>query len=282
MTVKREEVKQVSKQWVHENCKNITTRDMGLLKTLFNNRRRLLRRDQVEVLYPRFASTDRLNKRLKALYNLHIIDRIYPVMGAGKGSSKQHICLDKAGMILLELEKYNKPIITNSAGDKALFSGWEHKIRINDYECILTQLTQEYDIKILSYVVEEPVQFRGTKIIPDITCLLSYNGKGYLFFIEVDMGTEDLGVVKNKLDNYVEYYLSKAWIKEEWNSKFKEPKFPRIMFYTNESAKRVKSISSLNESGSVKFSYGSHSQFRTDVMELLGIQSNQKGVLINE
>jgi hypothetical protein len=259
----RQEVKQVTKQWVRENCKNITDRDMGLLRLIYNNKRRLLRRDQIEILYPEFASTDRLNKRIKLLYNLHVIDKIYPQVGLGEGSSKQHICLDKAGLILLDVEKYNKPITTDPSGSKSLPLGWEHKVLINDYECWITQAIKELGGSIVDYRVEEPLPYGDTKVIPDIFCMLKSKGKGYLFFIEVDLGTEDLPYVKGKIDNYGSYYLSKQWTKQDWAKMFKTPAFPRILFLTeNGKPKRMQALQEYTTEGALRFHYGHHRDFK--------------------
>ena len=95
----RPEIKQVTKQWVSENVKNINERDIGLLKLIYENKRRLLRRDQIQRLYPVFESISVLNRRIRKLYELYVLDRFYPKVGTGEGSSQQHICLDRAGLI---------------------------------------------------------------------------------------------------------------------------------------------------------------------------------------
>lgn len=265
MSVKydRPEIKQITRQWVMENYKNITPRDMGLLKVLFENNRRILRRDQIEVLYPTFASTDRLNKRLKQLYQMHVIDRIYPKVGLGQGSSKQHVCLDRAGCILLDLEKYNKPIGVVE-GIKYLPLGWEHKVLVNDYECEIVSWCRQNEASIRIYTSEAPLLYNDCKIIPDILCLLVKNGKGYLFFIEVDTGTEDMPYVKKKLDNYVDYYLSKTWTAESWSNLFKTPTFPRVIFLTEEGrTKRVTALQDYTKDISVRFHFGFHSHLQS-------------------
>lgn len=258
----RPEIKQITKQWVKENCKNITSRDLGLLKLLYENNRRILRRDQIETLYPEFASTDRLNKRLKLLYKMHVIDRVYPPVGIGKGSSQQHICLDRAGIILLGLEKYNKPVNYDLHGNKCFPLGWEHKLKINDYKCNITNICKTIGAKILMYNVEKPIAYNGKKLIPDIFCMLQYNNKGYLFFIEVDMGTEDIPYIKKKIDSYKELYLSKQWITQEWNKFFKNPTFPRVLFMTeNSRGKRLSTLRGYTSENPVRFIYDAHYNF---------------------
>lgn len=267
----RPEVKQITKQWVKENCKNITERDMSLLRTIYDNKRKLLRRDQLEILCPiPFASTDRLNKRLKTLFKLHIIDKIYPSVGLGEGSSKQYVCLDRAGLILLGIEKYNKPITTDYIGNRSLPLGWEHKVMINEYECYVQQITKALGGSILDYKVEEPIYFNDIKLIPDIFCFLKCNGKGYVFFIEVDMGTEDIPYIKNKLDVYRDLYLSHSWVNTDWCKKFKTPIFPRLMFITeNDRPKRVKTLQEYTKESSIRHYFGYHNEFEDMFIDII-------------
>lgn len=253
----RTEVKQITKQWVMENCKNITERDKGLLRLLSDNKRKLLRRDQIEQLYPEFASTDRLNKRIKTLFQMHVLDKIYPPVGIGEGSSKQHICLDRAGIILMELQKYIKPISIDTNGNRSLPLGWGHKVAINDYECLIRSLGAE----IVTYEVEQFYNYNDCKIIPDITCLIRCNGKGYLFFIEVDLGTEDIPYIKSKIDSYTDFYRSRAWINTPWAKLFKIPTFPRILLFTqNGREKRKATLQDYTKESALRWRFGFHSE----------------------
>ncbi|MMZ43633.1 hypothetical protein D1872_51970 [compost metagenome] len=252
-------VKQITKQWVKENCKSVTDRDIGLLRLLTENKRRLLRRDQIEILYPHFASTDRLNKRLRTLFHMHLIDKVYPPVGIGEGTSKQHICLDRAGAILLDLEKFNKII----GPARSLPLGWEHKVMLNTYECSIVQFLRDIKGDMILYEVEEPHQYGDSKLIPDILCLFKHNNKGYVFFIEVDMGTEDIPYIKSKLESYKDYYISQQWVTKPWARMFKTPTFPRVLFLTEDNRpKRISSLSEYTEGSSIRFMHGTHNQLR--------------------
>lgn len=265
----RPEVKQITKQWVRENCKNLTERDMGLLKVIHQHR--IIRRDQLQVLYPEFPSTDFLNKRLKMLYQKHLIDRIYPAVGLGKGSPKQHLCIDRAGAIVLEIEKFNKPIQTDADGLKSLPLGWEHRMMVNDYKCAIVESCKKVGAQLKMCTIEKPYLFNDTKIIPDITCLIIHKGKGYTFFIEVDLGTEDTAYIKRKVDNYKDYYLSKRWHTEKWAQVFKTPTFPQVLFFTeNGRIKRKNSIEEYTEGSSIGFVYGFHEHFKSSLINLIG------------
>lgn len=264
----RLDVKQVSKLWVQENCKNITQRDIGLLELL--SKRRLLRRDQIYRLYPKFASVDVLNKRLKMLYNKHVIDRIRPPVRQGEGSSQQYVCLDRAGIILLGLDKYNKPIYINNIGNKSLFLGWEHRVLINEYECIIKEVITRLGGRLLIYLSESPVMFNNTKLIPDIFILMSRNNKGYLMYIEIDQGTEDIPYVKNKLNSYMDYYISKRWLQEPWARVLSPPSFPGIYFFTQDNrSKRIATLQNYTSEKSVKFKFYFHSQLPLIIEDIL-------------
>lgn len=259
----RPEIKQVTKQWVRENCTNVTERDMGLLELLAD--RRILRRDQIQQLYPHFSSSDFLNKRLNILFKKHLIDKIYPTVGLGKGSAKQHICLDRAGMILLDKEGYTKPIRTDKDGNRSLPLGWEHTIMLNEYECQIRDFFNEPHSEIKYYYSETGVHFGDTRLIPDIFFLVKHKGKGYAFFVEVDLGTEDIPYVKKKFDTYVNYYASKRWVGDEWARLFKTPVFPRVLFFTeNGRSKRVNTLREYSKDLSVRFFVEEHNNlFKT-------------------
>ena len=264
----RPEVKQITRQWVRENCKNITERDLGLLKII--QQHRIIRRDQLQVLYPEFPSTDFLNKRLKMMYQKHLIDRIYPAVGLGKGSPKQHVCLDRAGAILLDLEKFNKPIQIDQQGVRSLPLGWEHRIALNQYKCSIVEVCKSLDAQLKLCWIERPYVYNDTKIIPDITCLILHKGKGHLFFLEVDLGTEDTLYIKKKTDNYKDYYVSKRWYNEKWAQVFKTPVFPQVLFFTeNGRAKRKNALEDYTRDSAVSFMYGFHEHFKSSLTNML-------------
>jgi hypothetical protein len=201
---------------------------------------------------------------------MHIVDKVYPSVGLGEGSSKQHICLDRAGIILLGLEKYNKPINTDREGNRSLPLGWEHKVALNDYECWIRKVVEELGGQITLYEVEEANPYLDSMLKPDVMCLIKYNGKGFLFFIEVDMGTEDVPYIKNKINSYVDYYASKQWTKRQWAKLFKTPTFPRVLFFTeNGRTKRINSLEEYTKDMSVRFIFGYHNNFREKLIDIL-------------
>jgi hypothetical protein len=265
---KRPEVKQITKEWVYNNCNNITERDMGLLRLLAD--KRVLKRDQIQRLYPEFASTERLNSRLKVLFNKHVIDRIVPPVPLGQGSAQQHICIDRAGIILLDIERYSKPIKYDSSGQRTLVDGFHHRVAINECECLIQEVLRELEGEMIYYETEEKCHFNDSYIKPDIVCIFKCKGKGYGFCIEVDMGTERLPVIKNKIDNYKDYYVSKQWAKKEWARVFKNPTFPRVLLLTkNGFTKRVNEMRHYTHGSMVRFLSGTHEDFTSIINSIL-------------
>lgn len=263
----RPEVKTITRQWVHDNCQYVTDRDMGLLRVLAQNK--LMKREHIQKLYPMFPSTDRLDKRLTDLYRLHVIDRVYPPKGLNKGTNQQHVCLDRAGVILLDLKRYNKPI-KDIDGIKTLPLGWRHMVSLTEYRCGIQEVCNEIRGKVLVYEVEQPHKFGQKTLKPDIFCLISIGGKGKLLFIEVDLGTEDVEYVKAKLDSYRDYYMSKAWVSLEWAKIFKTPIFPRVLLLTeNNRPKREKTLHDHVKESMLKYHIGSHETFKSILGDIL-------------
>lgn len=236
----RPEIKQVTKQWVSENCDHILVdRDWELLELL--DKYRLLRRDQIQALLPgAFPNEDRLQRRLKRLYELHIVDRICPKLGVGEGTSKQHVCLDRAGFMLLEKEQ-NK-YIQGKDGNKSLPSNWKHKIAIYDYEVLIRNIVESIGGEVIDRWVEDPIKHNNTSLIPDLMVVVKYK-RYHILAIEVDLCTEDVKTVRGKFENYKQCRHAGTWAHKDWATMFKNPVFPKILFFTNNGrAQRVERL----------------------------------------
>jgi hypothetical protein len=248
----RPEVKRITKEWVRDNCRSIVTdRDMEILKLLNAKKRRLLRRDQIQALLPGlFPNEDRLQRRLKQLYSYHIIDRICPKVGLGEGSSKQYICLDRAGVILLgeDYNEHNKMIVDND-GNKSLISGWRHRVAINDYEILVRDIVNGLGGKVLQHKTEKPVPYGNNTVIPDLFFMVHCDGRTSVFFVEVDRGSEDVPFLAKKFDKYRECFRYKQWMKMEWAKAYAKAygsvPFPKVLLFTEDGrSKRVESLRS--------------------------------------
>lgn len=70
------------------------------------------------------------NSRLRKLYRLQCINRFFPPIKQGKGSSKAHICLDRAGFKALKLEDFS------SYRYRKLPFNYKHKIAVANFRII--------------------------------------------------------------------------------------------------------------------------------------------------
>jgi hypothetical protein len=273
MRIDRPEIKHVSKAWVKDNCKtSLTDRDMDLLRLI--HKKQLLRRDQIQALLPgAFPNEDRLQKRLLKLYQMHIIDRICPKVGIGEGSSQQHVCVDRAGAILLDIQEGFNKFIQGTEGNKWLPQRWRHVVAINDYEILIRDIVRDMGGEVLYYTVEREIKYAHTCVKPDILCLIRWEGKPSLFIVEVDLDTEDMKTLKNKVHNYKACYLSGAWRNTKWARAFKtdRPPFPKILFFTEDDRpKRVKTLKEyVKDTGSVKFQADHHCNAREIIVDTI-------------
>ena len=262
--LERPEVKYVSHAWVENNCARLTERDIRLLRLIWQLR--LCSRSQVQAISPDFTHLSQqcliLNNRLRVLFEKYCVDRIFPSVPLYSGTSQAHYALDKAGAILLELKNWH-PIIKYKGGVRILPITARHTLFTNEIVKILTVLARENQVEILRLLRENENkrQFvsngRQYTLIPDLFIILRHINKGALAFIEVDMATEDLNVMKKKVENYNAYLYSNTW-KEEWKWS-KNPVFPKVFIIINNErnvTRRIKALRQLAQKSSVKFIIG--------------------------
>ncbi|MFW6243169.1 MAG: replication-relaxation family protein [bacterium] len=131
--------------------------------------------EQIRKLFYTGQHINNCNRRLRILYDLHCIDRYFPP--TEKGSSKQHIVIDRAGMLVIEKEctKINK-----------LPLHYRHYIAVNEF--VINLYKQGFGFGLREY------QVAGYKIdlyYPD-----------YKLAVEIDTGCE---VHKTLIDKAKKY-----------------------------------------------------------------------------
>lgn len=252
----RQEIHQVTRQWVQENCQNVTARDLHLGKMLL--KRRIMRRDQIQFLHPGFRDLAnpevQVNRRLRVLYDCHFIDRAFPAIAPGTGSSQAVVALDRAGAIMLEAPF--KRVIRHQRDGKGniqriLPPDYRHTLAIHDFEISLLKHCFATGTELLRWRIEYENQrrfvFNGEHVIrPDGFGIVRLpNGKGKAFFFEYDTGTEDYRCRNSfkrltaKLKAYAAYRDSGVWLQEDWGRMLKE--FPLLLFLT-EDKKRIEPL----------------------------------------
>lgn len=252
----RQEVHQVTRQWVQENCQNVTARDLHLGRMLL--KRRIMRRDQVQVLHPGFRDLAnpevQVNRRLRVLYDCHFIDRTFPQVAPGTGSSQAIVALDRAGAIMVGMPfkrviRHQRDIKGNI--QRILPLDYRHTLAIHDFEISLLQHCFATGTELLRWRIEHENQRRfmfGQEYVirPDGFGIVRLpNGKGKAFLFEYDTGTEDQRCrttfkrLTAKLKAYAAYRDSGVWLQEDWGRMLKE--FPPLIFLT-EDKKRIEPL----------------------------------------
>lgn len=250
----REEVAQVSRAWVDQNCRHrVTERDLQLARILV--RRRLLRRDQIGVLVPGFRGLSKVdalvNRRLRVLFDCHVLDRAFPRVLPGCGSSQAVVALDRAGAILLDAPF--KRLIRHEQDrsgriHRVLPLDYLHTLGVNDFEVSLVRWCLASSVELLRWRVDfenvRRFQFNGERQLrPDGFGILRYpDGSGKAFFLEYDTGSEDIRArnrfkkLTEKFKAYAAFKASGAWMQEDWARLLRD--FPLLVFLT-EDARRV-------------------------------------------
>lgn len=252
----REEVAQVTLDWVRTNCRNITNREKELLKII--EYRRILRRDHIPIIHEGYkdVSLTVLNRSINKLFHKLCIDKIHEQQEIMKGNTPAFLSLDRAGAILLSeylQEKipfkrrilHEKKIRDNRTMIfRKLPATYKHNHGVNCLEITTRLFCQKTNSELIRWDLEQdthrPFVYSEKEIIrPDAFCILRIADKPFLFFLEYDTGSENFGyrasfpTLKTKLRRYQYYMLSNSWKNERWFQLIKT-KFPPIIFVTEE------------------------------------------------
>lgn len=134
------------------------------------------------------------SNRLKKLFELGCIDRFFPMTPSGKGTEPVHVVLNLIGAKIIKHDgRFRRTILLNKS--------WRHTATVNEY---LSLMYKDYD----SYKIEDPLIWDETKIVPDI----KFFKDDKEIFVEVDMGTESIILLKDKISKYCDY---QRWANED-------------------------------------------------------------------
>lgn len=213
----REVISRITRAWVDMHCRWVTERDFGILRLV--DQFSMLTTKQLAILHPEFCCLrdpiNGLNRRLRKMWQHHILDRAWFEMGYGEGTSPAVYAVGSAGAKILEV-KYTTPFKLDTRGTLVLPTQASHKLGVNDMACELTKLDLlsgwQSEFKILSKTADAFVDFP--------------------LFLEYDTGTEDRGC-KNKFPTVMTQLEKKyrsAFI-AGWNHK---GIFPAVIFVTKD------------------------------------------------
>ena len=247
----REEIKKITADWVKENCK-LTSREKELLPIIHD--RKLVRRDHLEIISDAYrnAGSNRtilLNRAIKKLFKMMILDKFHQRQEYGKGSFPATISIDRAGSLILGVP-HKRRIIQDVSSFKGmdyvkrrLPANFRHINGVNQLEVDTILLCEQLGCMKLLWELEKPKSFKHNDsqiiLIPDVLMVLDVGGRKLAAFIEYDTGSEGIRekepkVLKDKILNYRKYRTSKLWEDEEWQRFFSAPTFPILLFVTDD------------------------------------------------
>lgn len=213
MTGKRTDKERISSFTAN---KSLSLQPRDLLMMTFVAEFRLLSREQLQILLD-FPCITRINVRLKKLYDHGYLSRLFlptvtcirkPLYFLGRkgiGKVSEYLGLDP-----LSLERERKHLQDR----KELFLN--HQLFLNDVRIAFTFAAQNTARMTLEQWIKEKdinIQFLNSQreqiiLKPDGCLCLTYNGKLYSFFIEVDCSTMTNRRLKAKAQNYLDYARS--------------------------------------------------------------------------
>lgn len=233
----REEVRIINQEWVENNCTNVTVRDREMLRLLI--RFPLLNSEHLYYLTPGVdgykpfyelsQGQKRCNDRIRALYDMHCVNKESPRVPIGEGTSKQYVWIDRAGIKLLGLDRRAR---------HDLPFDYKHTSLVMDTYCFLVAQQQQGTLELRYHETEQKQS--TSDIIPDIVSVFKYRelAQGKALFIEVDRSQKKEADEKDKLERYRGWQLSESWRQEPWCAHQPRPFFPTIVYLFDEHVPR--------------------------------------------
>lgn len=234
----REEVGMITQEWVEMNCARITERDKEILKLLATYS--VMSSRHLYTLTPgaggekAFSSIkrgqQRVNDRIRILFDLHCVNKHSPLLPPGQGTSVQYVWLDRAGAKLLGIENFRRR--------KSLPQDYLHTSGVLDVVCDFVQMERDGLLEIKYQSIEQKQE--TWPLIPDAGYIIRRNGKGYIFFVEVDRSEKKEKDEVEKIESYRDWQLSNQWLQESWATVMPVPRFPRVIYAFEESKSKWK------------------------------------------
>lgn len=227
----REEISRVTMDFVKMNC-NITDREKELLRII--NKRKLVRRDMLEIISPsyRYLGENRtriINRSINKMFKNMCLDKIHEPQKLTGGNTPAIVAVDRAGSLILgiphknRIKKYSKIINGKKITSRELPLNYRHINGVNQLEVETILFCENTGNELLDWVLESSIKIHYAQelihLIPDVIMSLKPLKsplKTFYAFIEFDTGSESIGyknppVIRNKIIKYKKYKLSRLW-----------------------------------------------------------------------
>lgn len=223
----RQEIKRITDEYLESIRHKITPRDMEILKLL--DQHPLLSSSHLLELCPGAGNQQpfhmlakgqqRLNDRLRVLFDLNLIHKYAPPLAPGEGTSKQYVWLDRGGA---------KLIGTRRRTTAKLPANYLHTHCVMELYVELRRLARIKHLDLFVSHIEQPLSTLA--IVPDLVVLYRRQGFGYLYIIEVDRCEKKEADEIAKIKAYRDWQISGLWLREGWARILPTPKFPHVLY----------------------------------------------------
>ena len=199
----------IGQQQLEELGSSLTLLDRELVQDVA--RFRLMSARHLQRLYYGDAASDdrRCRRRLNQLVEHGVLGRLpRRVGGRGRGSDSTVYRVGRAGKRLLQTSGGAGPAWQPSAAFAA------HTLGIVDIYVDLIEQDRGGRIEAIDLTPEPEAwrtfgwQMKPVTLKPDAFAIVRVGGVEHHYFIELDLGTESLTVIENKIGRYVDYYQS--------------------------------------------------------------------------
>lgn len=216
---------------------------------------RQMTRGQIRAsLFQALASPTPVDRTLKRLVERGYLARLARLVGGDRGGSAQYVYqLGRAGWKLLDRPgAYWAPRAVNL-----------HALAVADCFVALKEAEQRGELEVISFTTELDCHevVGQVRLTPDAYVELAVGGRKLISWLEVDRGTEHLGVIQEKCERYWKAFTSGQW----------DGVFPYVLFIVPDE-QRLRAIERVVQAGPVE----AHEIFRACLFKLFPVILPQK------
>lgn len=162
-----------------------------------------------------------IRRRIAKLYDLGCIDAFRPYIQ--KGTSPIHCVVGPVGARILDIKGFRRM--------RTLNQNWKHTIAVNE---TYANLSVKFDVKSWEKELKltwEDEATREKHQQPDAFIhYINSKGRTNYAMIEVDMGTESIDVLVEKVKNYIEYFNGNEFKRAKWQPRKNIAIIPEVFF----------------------------------------------------
>lgn len=296
----REDVR-ATDEHVESVMKWLTKRDYQILSLILEHN--FMTTSQIEMMVfndlKPSSWRDKTNTRLRRLYQTGCVDRFFPRLGLGLGSSEAHYYIDHTGARALARSKgYLNKKQYKFHKRHYLPEQYSHYSKILDFKALLNVLNRQLGFtnegtvgevvhwntqKRYDYTFTLNNRVQKASLFPDVFCIYKYTAKGGLkfFFLECDNATESTEQLKAKINNYRRFHASGEWRKEKWARALNV--FPVVLFLFHEQSNVDDMVAySRRLDSSLKLLFANYNQLFEDKQKLYVNSLGKKRYILQE